>query len=149
VPALLLLLAMMLAAPARAEAPVPPRELLSGAVECGMAAADFATAWGCARALADRPELRDALRCVLRGDAPEPCLGLREAGFLAVCTKAAGWSAEALAACVALRLAAAEAAKCLDAGLGAPGGCFGPGNTLRRWGEAAWEWTPARLRAGW
>jgi hypothetical protein len=146
-------LLMVLAMPAAAS----PREAAQQALECARGAEAAALA-GCVAPLARgfatplargfatplargfaTPLAREAAACLLRGDGRGACLGLREAGLVGLCALGEGGvSAESLAACVALRLAMREAAKCLSVGVGVPGGCLGPGNTLRQWGEAGW-----------
>ncbi len=146
---MLLLAVLLLASGARAEIPMPrpPGDAVAEALSCLREAESPAAALDCAQALAARPDWRTAATCLLRGEGPEPCLGLRQGALLLACAKAAGWSAESATACLGLTLASVEALKCLEAGIGSPGGCFGPSNTLRRWGEAGWG--QARAWTGW
>jgi hypothetical protein len=136
----LLLGLLGLAMPAEASS----RAALQAAVDCAVTAPAEAMA-GCARPLGEA-----IAACLLRGEGVGVCLGLREAGLLGACLASGeGLSAETLAACLTLRAAAREAAKCLSVGLGVPGGCLGPGNTLRQWGEAGMAaWDQGRER-GW
>lgn len=131
--------------PPRADAPLRPSRIVADAVDCSVAAGSLSGIWDCLTEASRTQELRSSLSCVLRVDDLNSCFGLREAGLLVICMQAAGWSVEVATGCVVLRLSASEAAKCLDVGVGVPGGCFGPGNTLRRWTEACaavWDGIP-------
>ena len=135
-----LLMMLLIAPPARAEVPLSERAL--AALDCMRAAPDAGALLDCAAPLADGPALHAATACLLRGEGPSACFGLREAGLLSACLARVGVSAEGLGSCVALRLVIREASKCLSAGIGVAGGCLGPNNTLRQWGEAgvaAWR----------
>lgn len=129
----LLALFLLLAAP-RAGA-----ETLRGqALEAGACLVEQRS-MACVAPLVQSAELRAALACALRGEGAAGCFGV-EAGLLGACLLAGGGSIEATAGCLALRLAAREAAKCLEGGVFAAGGCLGPGHELRRWGRGAVEW---------
>jgi hypothetical protein len=133
---LIAVLACLLAAP-RAEALSPPlRAQAEAALACQMEAGFDSAA--CLREFAASPEFRAALGCLLRGREAGGCLGV-DVGLLGGCLAVAGFSLEAAAGCVALRYAAAEAARCVEGGVGAEGGCFPPDHALRRWGRALAE----------
>jgi len=118
----------------RAEA-FPPglRAEAEAALACQVAAG-FDSA-DCLRAFMASPELRAAATCLLRGEGGAGCLGI-EAGILGGCLLAGGFSPEATAGCLALRYAAAEAARCLEGGIGSPEGCFPPDHPIRRGARA-------------
>jgi len=134
------LLMLLVALPARAEVPFSARVL--SAIDCMRAAPESVALFDCAAPLADGVAVHAATSCLLRGEGPVACLGMREAGLLSACLASAGISAEGIGSCVAWRLVMREASKCLSTGIGVAGGCLGPNNTLRQWGEAgvaAWR----------
>jgi len=126
---LFLLILALASVPARAEASPATRAL--AALDCVQAAADAGAMLACAA------PLRDIGACLLRGEGTASCLPMAEAGLIGLCaTVEGGFSVEVLAACLALRMTLREAAKCFAVGIGVSGGCLGPSNTLRQWGEA-------------
>lgn len=137
----LLALFLLLAAPRAGAETLREQALAAGTCLVEQRAA------ACVAPLAQSAELRAAFACALRGGGTAGCFGI-EAGLLGACLLAGGGSMEATAGCLALRLAAREAAKCLEGGVFEASGCLGPGHELRRWARGAGE-LGARARAWW